>query len=334
MIYVLHGADELSRTEYLATLRAPLGDPQFADLNTTRFDGRKLSVSELQHACDAVPFLTDQRLVLVDGMLARFDPRRTKSEDASEIEQEGNPDLAKDLAAYLERVPDTTLLVFLESKSLAKNNSILKKLTAEKKLATVKEFSAPDAKALPAWIVKRVESKHAKIDGNAASELAEHVGEDLRLLDTEIEKLLTYRANEVIRIDDVRALVASVREADVFGLVNAIARRDRRSALILLHEQLDQGAVPHQLLPTITWQFRLLLQMKDLAARGLTLAQATEKIHANPYPAQRAWNTATNFSLPQLEATYQKLLETDIAIKTGKSEPVLALDLLVTELTR
>ncbi len=185
-------------------------------------------MSELQHACDAMPFLMDKRLVLVDGMLARFDPRRTKSEDAGEIEQEGNPDLAKDLAVYLERVPDTTLLVFLESKSLAKNNSILKKLTAEKKLATVKEFSAPDVKALPAWIVKRVESKHAKIDGNAASELAEHVGEDLRLLDTEIEKLLTYRANEVIRIDDVRALVASVREADVFGLVNAIARRDRQ----------------------------------------------------------------------------------------------------------
>ncbi len=337
MFYILHGEDELSRTETLNQLRAKMGDPQFADLNTTQFDGRKLSLSELTHACDAVPFLTDKRLVIVEGMLARFDPRQRKSDDdAGEIEEEANPTLAKDLIAYLERLPESTRLVFIETKMLAKNNSVYKYATAidDKKKAFVKDFAAPKENALPKWIQDRVKAKGGTIDGNAVAELAAHIGADLRLLDNEIEKLLTYRANETIRAEDVRALVAPVRESDIFALVDAVGRSDPRNALTLLHAQLDHNAAPVYLMSMITRQFRLLLQMKDLATRGKTVDVAREQLKLHPFVANKTWTQALHFTLPQLEAIYQKLLDADIAIKTGRSEPVLALDLLIAELTK
>src|SRR5450759_2694753 len=78
MYYIFHGADEFSRTQQVNKFRAQMGDPQFADLNTLQFDGRKVALGELQHACDAVPFLAQKRLVIVEGMLVRFDPRHTK----------------------------------------------------------------------------------------------------------------------------------------------------------------------------------------------------------------------------------------------------------------
>jgi DNA polymerase-3 subunit delta len=84
----------------------------------------------------------------------------------------------------------------------------------------------------------------------------------------------------------------------------------------------------------IVRQFRLLLQMKDYAARGLTLDAARERLKLHPFVAQKTWNQALNFTLPQLEATYHKLLDTDLATKTGRSDPIVALDLLVVELTR
>lgn len=337
MYYILHGEDELSRTEAIAKLRAKMGDPQFADLNTMQFDGRKLSLSELQHACDAVPFLADKRLVIVENLLARFDPRRAKSEDESEApEEEASPTLAKDLIAYLEHLPDTTRLVFAESKTLAKNNPVLKHAAAigDAKKAYIKEFTAPTERALPKWIQERVQAKGGTIEPAAIAELAAHIGTDLRLLDNEIEKLITYRANATIRVEDVRVLVASVRESDVFALVDAIGRRETRSALKLLHDQLDHNAAPIYLLAMITRQFRLLLQMKDLATRGRTMDAAREQLKLHPFVASKTWNQALNFSLPHLETIYQKLLDTDIAIKTGRSEPVLALDILIAELTR
>ncbi|MBI5032577.1 MAG: DNA polymerase III subunit delta [Chloroflexi bacterium] len=336
MYYILHGEDELSQTEAVAKLRSKMGDPQFADLNTTQFDGRKISLGELQHACDAVPFLTDKRLVIVQGMLARLEPRRGKTDDAGkEIEEESNPTLAKDLIAYLDKLSETTRLIFIESKTLAKNNPILKHAASiDEKKAYVKEFTAPTEKMLPKWIQDRVKSKGGTIDGAAVAALAEHIGADLRLLDNEIEKLLVYRANETIRAQDVETLVASIRESDIFAMVDAVGARRRDLALKLMHEQLAQKAEPPALFGMIVRQFRLLLQMKDYATRGLTVDAAREQLKMHPFVANKTWTQALNFTVPQLEAIYQKLLDTDIAIKTGKTEPVLALDILMTELTK
>jgi DNA polymerase-3 subunit delta len=336
MYYILHGEDEFSRSEEVKKMRAKMGDPQFADLNITLFDGRKVSLAELQHACDAVPFLSDKRLVIVEGMLARFDPRRKKSEEdaGEEIEEEANPQLSKELKGYLTQLTGTVRLVFVESKTLAKNNPILKHAESEKKKAYVKEFKVPAERALPKWIQERVNAKGGTIEIDAVNELAAHVGSGLRLLDNEIEKLLAYRGKEAIRADDVRALVASVRESNIFELVDALGRRETDVALNLLHGQLDHNAAPQYLLSMITRQFRLLLQVKDLAARGLTLNAAREQLQLHPFVAQKTWTQALNFTLPRLEAAHQKLLDTDLAIKTGRSEPVLALDVLIVDLTR
>ena len=334
MYYIFHGEDEFSITEQVNKFRAQMGDPQFADLNITQFDGRKLSMGELKHACDSVPFLADKRLVIVNGMLARFDPRRKKEDDTDEGgDEESSPTLSKELKDYLPQLPESTRLVFVESKTLAKNNAIIKYSEGDKG-AHVKEYSAPQQRALPKWIQDRVKAKGGAINGDAVNELAMHVGADLRLLDNEIEKLLTYRPTEPIRGEDVRELVASVRESDVFALVDALGQRKPGEALKLLHAQLDQNAAPIYLLTMIVRQFRMLLQMRDLASRGLTQDAAREKLKLHPFVASKAWNQALNFSLPQLEAIYQKLLDTDVAIKTGRSEPIVALDILIVELTK
>ena len=333
MYYIFHGEDELSRTEQVEKFHAQMGDPQFADLNTTRFD-HKVSLGELQHACNAMPFLADKRLVIVTGLLARLDPRRAKDDDSGEAsEEDANPVASKELKEYLARLPDHTRLVFVETKSLAKNNPILKHAEGDKN-AIVKEFSAPDLKNVAAWIRNRVKSKNAEIEPEAVAELSAHLGNDLRLLDNEIEKLITFRAHAPIRGEDVRALVASVREADIFALVDAMGKRDTRLALTLLHEHISQNAAPQYLLTMIVRQFRMILQIKDLAARKQTVDVAREQLRLHPFVAQKTWAQAANFSLPQLEAIYYKLLDADLAMKTSRSKPVVALDLLVVELTK
>ncbi len=336
MFYILHGGNELARTEHLTALTKKLGG-ESAQLDTTRLDGRQLRLSELQYACDAVSLFSNQRLVIVDGMLARFDPRQKKSgEDSGErAEEESNPNLAKELKEYLTRLPETTHLMFVETKTLAKNNPILKQaeLVGEQ-AARVRAFAAPEEQELPQWIRERVKQKGGAIEPTAVTELAMYVGADLRLLDNEIEKLITYRGEHAdIRAADVRLLVAAVRESSAFALVDAIGKRETTHALKLLHDQLAHKADPIPLLGTIAWRVRTLLQLKDLTSRGLTFDQAIAQLKMNPYAARIAWQQASNFTLPQLETMHHKLFETDIAIKTGKSDPMVALDLLVTELT-
>ena len=120
MFYILHGEDEFGRSEALAGLRAKWAgnDPAMADLNTTTLDGARLTLGELRHACDAIPFLAAQRVVLVHGLLSRLAAgRRGKRADAGEAPA-WKKEFLQGLAEYLPHLPPTTALVFVEDQGV------------------------------------------------------------------------------------------------------------------------------------------------------------------------------------------------------------------------
>ncbi|OGO39832.1 MAG: hypothetical protein A2Z04_00610 [Chloroflexi bacterium RBG_16_57_9] len=128
-------------------------------------------------------------------------------------------------------------------------------------------------------------------------------------------------------------MVNSVREASVFEMVDAIAARDRRRALNLLHELLDDGQPPLYLLTMIVRQFRILMQLRELSAQGEGPEAIRARLGLHPFVVEKGLRQARNFSLAQLDTIYDSLLVTDTAIKTGQSDPILALDLLIASLT-
>ncbi len=333
LIYIFHGDDDFQRAEQIKALRAGMGDPQFAELNTTTLDGRALSLGELRHHADAIPFLSDKRLVLVEGMLARFDPRRKASDEGEDGEEELNPELKQQLLEYLPNVPPTTQLVFVESKKLAANNAALKFAEKDKKHAQVKLFAAPPADQLSDWVIDRIEQKGGAIDFSAANDLALAIGSDLRALDNEIEKLIVFKNGEPIRRDDVRMLVASAQESNIFELVDALGQKKTQRALELLHEQLRHNANEFYLLTMITRQYRLLLQVRDLSTRGMQTDVIQKQLGLHPFVTRKIADQARNYSVAQLEGVMNKLLEVDVSLKTSRLEPTLALDLLVIDLT-
>lgn len=324
MYYIFHGDDEFTRSEAVADLKAKLGDQATADINTTLLDGRNLTLPELIHACDAIPFMGERRLVIIEDMLQRFDPKKG---GRSEADQQ----LVAGLRNYLPQLPETTRLVFVESKPLHGNNPILKQAQRDKQ-AYVRAFEVPRRGAVSRWITRRVEAKGGKIQSGAVMALAAYGGEDLRLLDQEIEKLLTYVGNRPITEADVRRLVPAATESDIFAMVDALGQRNRQQALIRLHELLEAGEPPTYLLYMITRQFRIITQVKELVGKGARLPAIQSRLGLHPFVAEKALAQARNFSLSQLNTIYGKILETDEAIKTGRLEPELALDLLVAEL--
>jgi DNA polymerase-3 subunit delta len=328
MFYLFHGEDEFSRSETLAALKEKMGDPGLAELNTTIFDGSKVTLGELEHACGSVPFMADRRLVIVEGLLTRLE---------SKGKEGALPDWQKEylekLTQYLQRLPETTRLVLVEDRSISKNNPVLRLALADER-GHVKEFKPPQGKALNRWIEERVRKKGGQINPAAVETLAAFVGNDLRLLDQEIEKLIAYVDQaRPISEDDVRLLVSYVREANIFEMVDALGQRDGQQAAKLLHQLLDEGEHPLALLGMIVRQFRIMIQVKELNGQGLNQQEIAAKLKLHRFVVKKAVRQAMNFSMEQLEAIYRKLLETDIAIKTGQMDEVLALDMLVVGLT-
>jgi DNA polymerase III subunit delta len=312
--YVFHGSDEFTCAETLADFRSRLGPPDTVDLNTTFLDGRKATLAELRHVCDAIPFLAEKRLVIVEGLLTRT---------------AGQEEFLDKLAGYLGQLPETTRLVFVEAKPLPAHHLILQ-LAQKDERGYVKQFVPPDVKTLPGWIEKRVQKCGGEIEHQAAAQLAAVVGADLRLLDQEVTKLVAYvNAERAITGSDVDAVVPYAQAAVVFDLVDALGRRDGQTAARTLHRLLDAGEHPMGLLAMIVRQFRLLIQVKELKAEGANPQTISKTLGIHPFPARKLHNQATYFTGEQLEVVYRHLLDSDVAIKSGEIEADVALDLLV-----
>ncbi|GAB4526898.1 MAG: DNA polymerase III subunit delta [Anaerolineae bacterium] len=321
MFYIFHGPDELSRSEAVARLRAQMGDASMAELNTAILEGETLSLGELRQICDSLPFMSDRRLVIVHNYLTRLAGGGKRDKEVLD-----------ELVHYLPAMPDSTRLVFVEENTLPRGHPVLKLATAHEQ-GHVQAFDGPGRGELTGWIVRRVEARGASIERPAADALAIAVGDDLRLLDSEIEKLAIYVGDErPITTGDVELLVPYAGTANVFAMVDAIGRRDGRTALRLLHKLLDENAAPLYLLSMIVRQFRILIQVKELSAQGLAASSIARQAGLHPFVAEKAGRQALNFSMGQLEVIYARLLETDLAIKTGQLEDVLALDTLVAAL--
>ena len=78
MFFLIHGDNEFEISERVADFKQKIGDDSMRDLNITVLDGRKTTLSEVQHAADSIPFLADKRLVIVEGLLTRLASRKAK----------------------------------------------------------------------------------------------------------------------------------------------------------------------------------------------------------------------------------------------------------------
>lgn len=321
MFYLLHGDDEFSRGEALAEFRRRMGDPAMAELNTTRFDGRKVSLAELQHTCNTIPFLSDRRLVIVDGLLTHLQ-KTGSTEQGKEVLQE--------LIEYLPRMPETTRLVLMEAEPIGSRHPLRRLIARDEALGYEREFHLPRGRELGRWITRRVRERGGSITPEATAQLAAFVGDNLRLLAQEIEKLLSYvdRARPITE-EDIQLLVSDVREANIFDMVDALGQRDGEAASRLLHRRLEGGDHPLALLGMMARQIRILIQVKELSREGLNREAIARRLVLHPFVVRKALAQERNFSMEQLESIHRQLLETDVAIKRGQVDSVLALDMLI-----
>lgn len=316
MFYLFHGKDTHSQREYLAKLTAKLGDPAMLDLNTTRLAGN-VTFRQLQEATAVMPFLAKYRLVIVTGLFAAKPDKKFMDQ----------------LAAYLPQLPDTARLVFLESDALPSNHALVK-LAEQSENGHVKQFDLPEGQALEKWIREQVAERHGRIQSHAVHLLAANVGSNLAALGNELEKLVLYKGEgEEITAADVNLLSPYAAETSIFELVDAIGSRNSKRASLLLQQKFSEGADPFGLFPMFVRQFRLLIQVKELADAGKRPPAIGQELKLHSFVVGKLYQQSQGFSLPQLEQIYRHLLDIDVGAKTGRQDMLTALNLLVAALT-
>ncbi|MEE9203295.1 MAG: DNA polymerase III subunit delta [Dehalococcoidia bacterium] len=316
MILILWGKDDFSLTEHLRHLRQELGEPSLAEANTTRLEGR-FSARELAETCGASPFFISRRLVIAAGLLGRFEPRGERTPGEAEVGA---------FAEALEAVPETTLLVLLEE-TVKRDNPLFNKLRGR---AEVREFPSPRGSDLLMWIQRRVEQCGGRIAPRAVGLLADAVGDNLWSLASEVDKLVLYSGGEPINEDMVRQVASPVREANMFRLTESLLQGRAAGAGQGLHHLLDSGMRPGQILGFMAQQFRRLILAQELLEQKVPEKEVGLRLNIHhPYALKQTISQARQYPFHRLSAAMGQLLETDLAIKTGRWDERLAVDFLI-----
>ena len=329
MIYLLYGEDEFSLRKTLTSMKQSVEPPELRDVNTTVVKAADVSYDELAAACLTVPFLAEKRLVVVEGLLSTFEPkarsragtRAASSEPPAQGRWEQLPDI-------LAQMPPTTDLVLMDG-ALRESNSMLRKL---RDLAEVREFPIPRGNTLREWIHKWAGRHGVTIERDAAAALAETIGNNLRVIDMELQKLSLYRYGESVRKQDVEEMVAYVKEGNIFAAVDAVLEGRPGGALTSTHQLLDSGNPPSYVMVMIARQVRLLLLAKDLRAQRVPKAEMGRRLSLSGYPLQKTLEQEGRFTTERLAHIHRKLLEADLSIKTGEASEQLVVEMLVAEL--
>lgn len=312
MIYLLFGEDNYQSRQKLNRIKEDFEEKDPSKINLASFDIEEKEYKNIKEAIQAQPFLAKSRLIVVYNLISKG--------------YKGTQDKFYDLISNKE-VPESNNIILFESNKVKKNSRLYKIV---KKVGKVEEFNPLFGYQLNKWIEDEVKNRGGKINQKAISKLAAFVGSNLSQLDSEIDKLITYKIGEEITEEDIGLQVRARLDDNIFNFVDALGRKDKAMALRLLHEQIEQGQDEIYLLSMLSYQLRNLITIKNLSNFGINQNEIAKRAKIHPYVVKKTLGQVRNFDLDKLKIMYRDLLEADISFKTGRAaDKMLLLDMLV-----
>ena len=224
-VYYLHGEDDYLKEAALRELVDAAIDVSTRDFNLEVRRGAELDAESLGSLLATPPMLAERRAVVI--------------RDAGSLKKAPRQQLDK----YLER-PATDTLLLIVNQAGAKADAAL--ASAGVNL----EFVPLSPERVRRWIAHHATSVHSmQISEDAIQLLQQAVGNDLQMLDAELDKCASYErgahdgsreTESTIDADTITAVVGVRRGETMTDLMDAVANRDARVAIGLVHHVLMQ----------------------------------------------------------------------------------------------
>ena len=174
-----------------------------------------------------------------------------------------------------------------------------------------------------------------KVDRGGEARLAELVGDDARVLASEVQKLVAYVGDrKTIAAKDVDEIVTRVAEDPFFALGNAVEAKDLEGAIGVLGRAVQDGASPFMLLGSLAGTVRRLVAERERARKAagdrrigsytewqqkvLPAIPEDELGDKKPYGFWMKYQASTRFGRGELLDALAGLAEADVAMKTGQ----------------
>ena len=322
-VYFFYGEEEFLRDELIrkaADLLLP--DVALRSFNLDEFDGAESKLHQVFSAAKAYPVMTDARLVICRNTEKFFTAR---SEERKKEENEM-------VSAYLEDPNRSTILIFDTSKPGAKNTYPWKSLHAA---ATAVEFGPLKEGPASEWICDRAERYGKHLETRAAQILVTLLGSDLRMLSSELEKLISYVGSvDAITVKDVEATIGVSPTYNIFELTKAVGagNKAKASEIVLKMVEADKGE-RFMIFMMLGRYFEQLTIAKELAGKqsDQAIAKALDLYGGGAYFVKDYISAAKRYTRAQLDSATKTLVSAEHQTRRARVDDVLLVQKLIAE---
>ncbi|MCK4419509.1 DNA polymerase III subunit delta, partial [Candidatus Aerophobetes bacterium] len=241
-VYLFEGEEDYLKEEALKKLKKSVISPEYEDFNYERLSGANISAGRIIESANTFPLQAKRRLVVVE-----------------EIDKLSDED-QRALSRYLDSPAGTTCLVCTAEK-LDKRKRLYKTFLEKGKVVSF--YPLWEGEVI-AWIKGKIEKERKRISPPALLYFKDRVGNDLREVNNEIEKLVLYtHPKQVIEKKDVEEAVGEGKGMGIFDLTKAVREKALSQVLFILSGLLEKGEEPLRIHSLITREMRILLRIKE-----------------------------------------------------------------------
>jgi DNA polymerase-3 subunit delta len=314
-LYLFHGPNEFLMERALLRLRETLIPESARAFNLEIFYGGESDPADIIAQARSVPFLAQRRLLIVRG---------------TEQLREG---ALEAFLSYLDKPVETTCLVFVSFKTDFKKRFYKALRSAGRSV----HFEDLKEDRIPSWIRKTAEELGLKMPLQACLYLQQVVGDNLRELHGELEKLRVRHGAAEVGVGEIKELAVQSRSFTIFELMNRISRREGAASIGALGrflEEEDKKSGPLQVLGMLNRQMRLLWTTREVLDKGGKRKEVAERLGPAGYWAEEFITSARQWSVKELERALDLLYRSDGFLKTGSPAKLVMENLVIDLCTR
>lgn len=310
-VYLLYGEEDFLAEEGTnAVIAAALEVPE-REFNLDVLRGSEADVRDVLSLASSFPMMAERRVVVLKEV-ERMSPKEMEL-----------------VAGYVDNPsPSSTLvLVALKADMRRRPFSVIKRSGAAFECKPLYE------NRIPGWIESRVAQRQAAITPEACKMLAAYVGNSLRGLSNEIEKLFTYLGDtQTITAEDVSAVVGMSKEYGVFELQRAIGAKDLKRSAEILEHMLEAGENVPFIIIMLTSYFVTLLKLHDLSLKGSSDRELASEARVHPFFLKEYLEAVRTYPRSEIENAFGILARADERVKTSSGDDGSVLHAMLIEL--
>ena len=134
---------------------------------------------------------------------------------------------------------------------------------------------------------------------------------------------------EVVTSRDVEEICVTQVSDRIFDMIGAVADRRQKRALELYYDLLTLKVSPTKILALLARHCNHLMQAKEMKSKGYDNKAVAASLGVPPFAVGKYLAQASKFKSPLLREAVEKCIEAEEAVKTGRMNDVMSVEILI-----